>query len=127
MSDANGAGHHRRPNTELSRRLEGQVAPLPLLYLGMLGSRRKAVLTAKQLREWGVPDESIGHIHGPVGLAIGADTPEEIAVSIVAQMIAVRRRGSDRRGGMDEAVAASGSAYRNAVPLDMNAGTRWPR
>ncbi len=86
--------------------IAGQVAPLPLRYLGMLGSRRKAALTARQLREWGVADEAIDRIHGPVGLSIGADTPEEIAVSIVAEMIAVRRTGSERRGGVAAAAAA---------------------
>ena len=86
--------------------LAAQVAALPLRYLGMLGSRRKVALTAKVLREWGVADDAIGRMHAPVGLAIGADTPEEIAVSVVAEMIAVRRDGSRRRGG----VAASHSA-----------------
>jgi xanthine dehydrogenase accessory factor len=85
--------------------IAGQVAPLPLRYLGMLGSRRKAALTATQLREWGVADDDIARIHGPVGVPIGADTPEEIAVSIVAEMIAVRRSGSSRRGGVDAAAA----------------------
>lgn len=76
--------------------IAGQIAPLDLRYLGMLGSRRKAALTAKQLREWGVADAAIERIHGPVGLSIGADTPEEIAVSIVGEMIAVRRTGAAR-------------------------------
>jgi xanthine dehydrogenase accessory factor len=88
--------------------LAGQVASLRLRYLGMLGSRRKVALTAKVLREWGVSEDAIGRMHAPVGLSIGADTPEEIAVSVVAEMIAERRDGSRRRGG----VAARGSAER---------------
>lgn len=80
--------------------LAGQLAPLPLRYLGMLGSRRKTALTAKVLREWSVTDEQIERIHAPVGLSIGADTPEEIAISVVAELIAVRRAGSRRRGGV---------------------------
>jgi xanthine dehydrogenase accessory factor len=78
--------------------IAGQLARLDLRYLGMLGSRRKAALTARQLREWGVSDDAIARIHGPVGVSIGADTPEEIAISIVAEMIAVRRTGSRQRG-----------------------------
>jgi xanthine dehydrogenase accessory factor len=79
--------------------LAGQLVPRPLRYLGMLGSRRKVALTEKVLREWGVTDEAIGKVRAPVGISIGADTPEEIAVSVVAEMIAVRRAGSRRRGG----------------------------
>jgi xanthine dehydrogenase accessory factor len=80
--------------------LAGQLVPLPLRYLGMLGSRRKVALTADVLRDWGVTQEQIDRVHAPVGLSIGADTPEEIAVSVVAEMIAVRRAGSRRRGGV---------------------------
>jgi xanthine dehydrogenase accessory factor len=80
--------------------LAGQLVPRPLRYLGMLGSRRKVALTAKVLRGWGVPGAAIDEVHAPVGLAIGADTPEEIAVSVVAEMISVRRAGSRRRGGV---------------------------
>jgi xanthine dehydrogenase accessory factor len=80
--------------------LAGQLVPRPLRYLGMLGSRRKVALTNKVLREWGVTDEAIGKVHAPVGLSIGADTPEEIAVSVVAEMISVRRAESRRRGGV---------------------------
>jgi xanthine dehydrogenase accessory factor len=79
--------------------LAGQLVPLPLRYLGMLGSRRKVALTEKVLREWGVTNEAIDKVYAPVGLSIGADTPEEIAVSVVAEMISVRRAGSRRRGG----------------------------
>lgn len=79
--------------------LAGQLVPRTLRYLGMLGSRRKVAMTAKVLREWGVNDDAIAKVHAPVGLSIGADTPEEIAVSVVAEMISVRRAGSRRRGG----------------------------
>jgi xanthine dehydrogenase accessory factor len=65
----------------------------------MLGSRRKVAMTAKALRGWGITEEAIANVHAPVGLSIGADTPEEIAVSVVAEMISVRRAGSRRRGG----------------------------
>lgn len=78
-----------------------QLAPLDLRYLGMLGSRRKVALTWRLLTNAGVPQARLDAIHAPVGLSIGADTPEEIAVSIVAEMIAVRRAGSRRRGGID--------------------------
>ena len=79
--------------------LAGQLVPRALRYLGMLGSRRKVAMTAKVLREWEIAEDAIARVHAPVGISIGADTPEEIAVSVVAEMIAVRRAGSRRRGG----------------------------
>ena len=75
-----------------------------------LGSRRKTALTAKVLREWSVTDEQIERIHAPVGLSIGADTPEEIAISVVAELIAVRRAGSRRRGGVAALTGAHGNS-----------------
>jgi xanthine dehydrogenase accessory factor len=69
-----------------------QLARRDLKYIGMLGSRRKVALTWKLLRNWGVPADALRQVHAPVGLAIGADSPEEIAVSVVAELIAVRRR-----------------------------------
>jgi xanthine dehydrogenase accessory factor len=83
-----------------------QLARQDLRYLGMLGSRRKVALTWRLLVDAGVPAQRLEAIHAPVGLAIGADTPEEIAVSIVAEMIAVRRAGSRRRGGIEAPLAA---------------------
>jgi xanthine dehydrogenase accessory factor len=76
-----------------------QVARLDTRYLGMLGSRRKVALTWELLERSGVPGERLELVHAPVGLSIGADTPAEIAISVVAEMIAVRREGSRRRGG----------------------------
>jgi xanthine dehydrogenase accessory factor len=86
--------------------LAGQLAGRGLRYLGMLGSRRKKALTEKVLRQWDVSDDDIARIHAPVGIAIGADTPEEIAVSVVAELIAVRRAGTRRRGGVEITQAA---------------------
>jgi xanthine dehydrogenase accessory factor len=60
-------------------------------YLGMIGSRRKTISIYSELEKEGVPREKFANIHAPVGLDIGAVTPEEIAVAIVAEMIAVRR------------------------------------
>ena len=55
-------------------------------YIGLLGSRRKAVLIADMLRENGVPEERIQAIRTPVGLDLGGRTPAEIALSVMAQI-----------------------------------------
>src|SRR4051812_31678710 len=60
-------------------------------YLGMIGSKRKVIAIYKELEHGGVPREKLLRVSAPVGLAIGAVTPEEIAIAIVAEMIAVRR------------------------------------
>jgi xanthine dehydrogenase accessory factor len=62
-----------------------------LRYLGLLASRPKFVHIASALEERGVSPEVLATIHSPLGLQIGAVTPEEIAVSVLAEMIAVRR------------------------------------
>ena len=63
----------------------------PLKFLGMIGSVPKQRKFVLRLKARGFAEEAIARMHTPLGLAIGADTPEEIAVSAVAQMIAVRR------------------------------------
>ena len=77
-----------------------QLARMDTRYLGMLGSRRKVALTWKLLEEQGISRTRLDQIHAPVGLSIGADTPEEIAISVVAELVATRRSGSRRRGGI---------------------------
>ncbi len=62
-----------------------------LRFVGLLGSRPKVVHIFAALEEKGVPREELARVHAPLGLEIGAQTPEEIAVSILAEMIAVRR------------------------------------
>ena len=78
-----------------------QLARTSTRYLGMLGSRRKVALTWKLLEEQGISRARLDEIHAPVGLSIGADTPEEIAISVVAELVAIRRSASRRRGGID--------------------------
>ena len=63
----------------------------PARYIGMIGSRRKFIEICKVLESEGVPAEKLERVRSPIGLDIGALTPEEIAVAIVAEMIAVRR------------------------------------
>jgi xanthine dehydrogenase accessory factor len=63
-------------------------------YIAMIGSKRKTIAVVKELEKEGVPREAFERLHAPMGLAIGAITPEEIAVSVAAEMIAVRR-GAD--------------------------------
>ena len=63
-------------------------------YIGMIGSKRKFIEICKVLEREGVSAERLGHVNSPIGLDIGALTPEEIAVAIVAEMIAVRRNAT---------------------------------
>jgi xanthine dehydrogenase accessory factor len=66
-------------------------------YIGMIGSKRKISRMWKKLIERGADKARLAQVHAPIGLEIGADTPEEIAVSIVAQLIQSRRGRKDRR------------------------------
>ena len=71
-----------------------QAATTPARYVAMIGSKRKVISVVKELEKEGVPREALERIHAPMGLEIGAVTPEEIAVSVVAEMIAVRRNST---------------------------------
>jgi len=68
-----------------------RVAASPASYVGLLGSKRKKAVITKALATAGMPAASLKRVRVPVGLAIGAVTPEEIAVSVVAELIAWRR------------------------------------
>ena len=65
-------------------------------YVGMIGSRRKVKLIRDDLLAMGVPPGELDGVHAPVGLDIGAVSVEEIAVSIAAQLVQVRRRSAER-------------------------------
>lgn len=79
-------------------------------YVAMIGSKRKTIEVAKQLVGQGVPAEKLERIHAPMGFDIGAVTPEEIAVSVVAEMIHHRRRP---QAGWSE---LSKSIFREGLP-----------
>ena len=67
-----------------------QALNKPHAYLGMIGSKRKNNLLFDTLRAEGFSDEQLAAVYAPIGLAIGSETPEEIGVSIAAEMIQVR-------------------------------------
>jgi xanthine dehydrogenase accessory factor len=84
-------GHqHDEPVIEQAIRTEAR-------YIGMIGSKRKISRMWKKLIERGADQARLAQVQAPIGLEIGADTPEEIAVSIVAQLIQSRRGRKDRR------------------------------
>jgi xanthine dehydrogenase accessory factor len=67
---------------------------LPVAYVGAMGSRRTNDDRLKQLRELGLAEEELARLHAPIGLDVGARTPEETAVSIAAELITTRWGGS---------------------------------
>ncbi len=69
-----------------------QVLRTPAAYIGMIGSRRKVALIYDELRKRGYGEADIQRVHAPIGLPIAAETPEEIGISITAEMIQMRAR-----------------------------------
>ena len=72
-------------------------------YIGMIGSKRKVLSVYRALEKDGVAPEKFAGVHAPVGLDIGALTPEEIAISITAELIAIRRHWRQERSAQDRA------------------------
>jgi xanthine dehydrogenase accessory factor len=71
-----------------------QVLRSPARYVGMVGSRKRADDCRTYLRASGLTDDQIAHLKAPAGLDLGAVTPEEIAASILAELVQLRRRGA---------------------------------
>ena len=67
------------------------AAGTPARYVAMIGSKRKVIAVVKELEKEGLTREQLARIYAPMGLEIGAISPEEIAISVAAEMIAVRR------------------------------------
>jgi len=82
----------------LDQRVVQELLKRELRFTGVIGSLAKQRKFALRLRARGFDDAAIARMRTPVGLAIGAQTPEEIAVSIVAELVAVRRGATPERG-----------------------------
>jgi xanthine dehydrogenase accessory factor len=65
----------------------------PCGFVGMIGSRRRVKTTLDRLIEAGIPRERAEQVHAPLGLDLGAETPEEIAIAILAEIVRERRTG----------------------------------
>jgi len=75
------------------------IAPLldsGAAYIGVIGSRRRWSTTLKALKDKGVPADKLARVHSPMGLELQAETPEEIAVSIMAEVLMLRNKGTGK-------------------------------
>jgi len=84
-------------------------------YVGMIGSKKKTTTILKRLQEKGIPRETLRRVYSPIGISIGAVTPQEIALSIVCELTKIRRLGEtpapkhmkiSARGGLQEVADA---------------------
>lgn len=71
-----------------------EILPLETAYVGLIGSRRRVSFVLEMLHEKGVSSQRLSDVFTPIGMPIGAETPSEIAISIAAELICVRRKGS---------------------------------
>ena len=89
-------------NVITSRGANVDVVGLPGLleanpaYIGVIGSRRRWLTTVKGLKQQGVAEEKIARVHSPMGLELNAETPEEIAVSILAEVLMLKDKGTGK-------------------------------
>lgn len=82
------ATHHKGDYDSLTRALQSEA-----LYIALVSSRKRAKLVLERLRQEGVPETRLTRVRAPAGLDLGAKLPEEIALSIVSEMVLVRRGG----------------------------------
>ena len=101
------ATQHKRDHLWLQKALEGNAA-----YIALIASRHRAKLVLEYLRMGGVPDEKIATVSAPAGLDLGAATPQEIALSVMSQMVA------RRRGGTAAPLDANAAGHPNQDPAD---------
>ena len=85
------ATQHKQDHLSLKRALEGSAA-----YIALIASKKRAKLVLDYVMDAGVPASELSRVRTPAGLDLGAITPEEIALSVMSEIIAVRRGGSGR-------------------------------
>ncbi|HEX7089177.1 MAG TPA: XdhC/CoxI family protein [Longimicrobiales bacterium] len=108
---------HRYDFDCLKQLVELEAAPR---YIGMIGSRRRVRAAFHAMLEAGIPRERLARVRAPLGIDIGAETPEEIAVSIAAELIAVRRGGA----ALDASLAARENVLERLLPETARGDTR---
>lgn len=79
----------------LDAALLGALVDRPAAYIGMLGSRRRVMTVLQTLKGQGAREEALQRVHAPIGIEINAETPQEIAVSIMAEVIKAKRTQGD--------------------------------
>ena len=84
-------------NVALDRQILPRLADTPAPYIGVIGSRRRWQETKKLLLADGLREADLQRFHSPIGLELNAESPEEIAVSIMAEIIMMRRGGTGER------------------------------
>lgn len=90
-----------------------QILKRPHVYFGMIGSRNKVAIAKRLLMQEGFSEEQLDSVYAPIGLPIGGQLPEEIAVSIVAQIVQVKNR--NYTAFIDEKIAAAVRAGKNGI------------
>ena len=94
-----------------------KIVKKPHAYIGMIGSRRRAAIVRSDLINEGISDDILDSIYSPIGLDIGARTPEEIAVAIMAEIIQVSNEGNEFRSIPNDILETLRSDNRERVTL----------
>jgi len=89
-----------RGHTHDAECLEAVLNGIFPAYAGMIGSMRRVAIVMKELADKGHPQSTLDEVHSPIGLRIGAVTPAEIAISILSEIIEVRRKGKGVESGI---------------------------
>lgn len=93
------------------------IAEKPHAYIGMMGSKRRVLIVKNELEKEGISRELLDSVHSPIGLDIGAETPEEIAVSIMAEIIEVKNTAKRNFGFPKDVMKAILSDERDSMVL----------
>jgi xanthine dehydrogenase accessory factor len=112
------ATQHKRDHLWLQKALEGDAA-----YVALIASRHRAALVLDYLRTVGLSEEKIATVYAPAGLYLGAATPEEIALSVISQMVALRRGASMNALSLHEAVQSESYSAIDALIRECEAGS----
>ncbi|MGQ0679611.1 MAG: lysine--tRNA ligase [Actinomycetota bacterium] len=83
---------------EFAREVLHTLMPAPVPYIGLMSHRKRAAAIVAKLRRMGYSEEAVARVHVPIGLKLGARSPEEIALSILAEMVTVRSNAGRPRG-----------------------------